>query len=198
MADAQTWNPLHSGRAAAVWGAGIAGAAIGGVLWRRRGNRRQWPTQALGDTDWDGSAQVFSTLISTCADAEEGFETAARGVKDPEIRALFQEYARQRRGFRKELERATRRLGRRPGTSGSIGGTLHHAWMDIKAAVTRGDEGTIIAEAERGEDTAVHAYQEALGAGLPAELQEIVERQFTAVKAAHDRVRELERAHTRA
>ena len=197
MANTQIWNPLRSGRAAAMWGAGIAAATVGGVLWRQR-KTRPWPEWALGGADRHRSAQVLSNLITTCVDGEEGFQTAAGGVKDPQIRSLFREYSRQRRRFRLELERAMRRLGRSPDTSGSMAGALQHAWMEIKSVVTRGDEGAIVAEAERGEDTAVRAYQDALNAGLPPELREIVERQFIDIEAAHDRVRQLERAHTQA
>jgi uncharacterized protein (TIGR02284 family) len=196
MANVNTWNPLRSGRAAVVCGAGLAAATIGGVLWKRRSKRERWTFG--GDAESDRPAEVLSTLIATCVDGERGFQTAAEGIKDLGIRALFEQYARQRRDFRLELERATRRFGAISETSGSVAGTLHHAWMNIKSIVTRGDEGAIIAEAERGEDTAVRAYQDALRASLPAELRDLVQRQFTAVKAAHDRVRELERTHTQA
>jgi uncharacterized protein (TIGR02284 family) len=196
MANLNTWNPLRSGRAAVLCGAGLAATAIGGVLWARRG-RRDFRT-SRGDLESQRTADVLSTLIATCVDGEEGFQTAAQGIKDLEVRGLFERYARQRRDFRMELERAARRFGAVPETSGSVAGTLHHAWMNIKATVTGGDEAAIIAEAERGEDTAVRAYQDALRASLPIDVRDVVQRQFMAVKAAHDRVRELERTHTRA
>jgi len=199
MRKANTWNPLHSGRAAAMWGAGIAAAAIGSVLLRRRGRREHWLQWDDDDrADRDRAVHVVSKLIATCVDGEQGFVTAAEGIRDPQIKALFQRYARQRHDFRLELERAARRFGKRPDTSGSVAGTLHHAWMDIKSTVSRGDEAAIVSEAERGEDSAVRAYQDALNAGLPTDLRGIVQRQFTEIKAAHDRVRDLERLHTRA
>jgi uncharacterized protein (TIGR02284 family) len=181
-----------------MWSAGITAAAVGGMLWRRRGRREHWLAWAASGADRDRIADVLSRLTATCVDGEQGFVTAAEGIKDPQIRALFRRYARQRRDFRLELERAARRFGTRLDTSGSVAGTLHHAWMDIKSTVTRGDEAAIVSEAERGEDSAVRAYREALSADLPADLRAIVERQFTEVQAAHDRVRDLERIHTRA
>jgi uncharacterized protein (TIGR02284 family) len=196
MANTHGWNPLQSGRAAAFWGGAVAGIAVGSVLWGRRA-RASTSNQAVG-LNKDRIVEVLSGLIAICTDAEEGFETAAAGVKNPEIQKLFREYSRQRRDFRIELDRMARRTGRAPDTSGSFAGTLHHAWMDIKSIVTRGDEGTIIAEAERGEDVAVRAYEEALDAGLPSTIQQVVRRQFADVKAAHDRIRELERSHTSA
>lgn len=49
----------------------------------------------------------------------------------------------------------------------------------------------ILVEIERGEDSDVSDYRKALELDLPANLREIVQRQSAAIKAAHDRVREL-------
>jgi uncharacterized protein (TIGR02284 family) len=60
--------------------------------------------------------------------------------------------------------------------------------------VTSGDGSVIISECERGEDTAVEVYEEMLDRDLPADIQSIVEKQYTQVKEAHDRMRSLEKA----
>jgi uncharacterized protein (TIGR02284 family) len=46
-------------------------------------------------------------------------------------------------------------------------------------------------EAERGEDVAKNAYKAALEENLPANVAEVVQRQASAVQAAHDRVKSL-------
>jgi uncharacterized protein (TIGR02284 family) len=66
--------------------------------------------------------------------------------------------------------------------------------MGLKAAVTGKDDQAILAECERGEDSAVSNYRAALGTDLPANVRSLVERQFGEVKEAHDRVRSLEKA----
>jgi uncharacterized protein (TIGR02284 family) len=60
--------------------------------------------------------------------------------------------------------------------------------------VTGKDDDAIISECERGEDSAVSNYRDALDKDLPANVRSIVERQFASVKQAHDRIRSLERA----
>jgi len=141
--------------------------------------------------------EVISTLndlIQTCRDGQEGFEAAAEGVKNGELKQLFRHYSRQRAGFVGELQDEVRRLGGDPETSGTLGGSLHRGWMDIRAAVSGGDDAAIISECERGEDAAAKNYRDALGKDLPAGVRSIVERQFASVKEAHDRTRDLERA----
>jgi uncharacterized protein (TIGR02284 family) len=71
---------------------------------------------------------------------------------------------------------------------------LHRGWINIKSAVTGQDEGAVISECERGEDSAVRNYEDALKENLPADAKSTVQRQFAQVKEAHDRIRSLERA----
>ncbi|MDT7778099.1 MAG: hypothetical protein QOC99_611 [Acidobacteriota bacterium] len=141
--------------------------------------------------------EVISTLnnlIETCRDGQNGFQTAADGVKNAELKQLFQQYSRQRAGFVGELQSEVRRLGGDPENSGSVAASLHRGWIDIKAAVTGDDDSAVVSEAERGEDSAVSNYRAALGVDLPANVRSMVERQFADVKEAHDRVRNLEKA----
>ncbi len=61
----------------------------------------------------------------------------------------------------------------------------------MKSAVNRGDDHAILAECERGEDSAVEEYEKAMADNLSAPLREIVARQYAEIKNAHDRVKNL-------
>ena len=145
-------------------------------------------------TDNDKVISTLNNLIETCKDGQDGFQTAADGVKNSELKTLFHTYSRQRAQFAGELQGEVRRLGGDPEKTGSVAATLHRGWINIKSAVTGEDEAAVISECERGEDSAVKNYQDAINAGLPADVRAIVERQYTEVKEAHDRIRALERA----
>jgi uncharacterized protein (TIGR02284 family) len=136
---------------------------------------------------------TLNNLIQTCRDGREGFETAAEGVANEELRALFRAYAGQRADFVGELEDEVRRMGGEPAEVGSVTGSLHRGWMGIKAAVTGGEESSILAECERGEDSALAAYLAAFGTDVPASVRQVVERQFAEIKEAHHRIRSLEK-----
>ena len=140
---------------------------------------------------------TLNSLIETCNDGAQGFRTAAEGIQDVSIRELFNSYARQRSTFAEQLRAEVRRLGGTPDEGGSVSGSVHRGWMNLKAAIAGKTDSAIISEAERGEDVAVAAYQQALNAGLPPEADAIVRNQFGDVKAAHDRIRALELTHAR-
>jgi uncharacterized protein (TIGR02284 family) len=143
------------------------------------------------------NSEVISTLnnlIETCRDGQEGFQTAAEAVGRGELKTLFLGYSQQRAGFVGELQDEVRRLGGEADNTGSVAATLHRGWIDLKAAVTGRDDSAILAECERGEDSAVANYRDALDTDLPANIRATVERQFGEVKQAHDRIRSLEKS----
>jgi uncharacterized protein (TIGR02284 family) len=145
-------------------------------------------------TDNDNTISTLNNLIETCKDGENGFRTASEGVKNQELKTLFLTYSQQRAQFASELQEEVRRLGGDPEQAGSVAATLHRGWINIKSTVTGEDEGAVISECERGEDSAVRNYQDALKENLPTELQTTIQRQYTQVKEAHDRIRALEKA----
>ena len=138
---------------------------------------------------------TLNNLIETCRDGEQGFKKAAEHLRDPQIKSLFSEFARERGGFASELEQEVRRLGGDPPQTGSVTGAMHRGWMGLKDAVTGHDDASIIAEAERGEDLAVDAYDAAARQSLPAGTDVVVHRQHEKVKQVHDRVHALEEQH---
>jgi len=133
--------------------------------------------------------KTVDNLIETLKDGQEGFKQAAEGVKDPQLKAVFDEYSRQRGRFAVELRSKAQSADERDSEmSGSAAGALHRGWINLKSALTRGDDHSILAECERGEDSAVEEFRKALNNGLSAPVQESVSRQYVQIKEAHDRV----------
>jgi uncharacterized protein (TIGR02284 family) len=136
--------------------------------------------------------EVIDNLIETLKDGQQGFKEAAEGVKDPQLKSLFSDYSRQRARFLVELRgKAQSPDQREPDVSGSAAGALHRGWINLKSVLSKGDDHAILAECERGEDSAVEEYQKALNNGLSAPVREIVSRQYTEIKATHDRIRDM-------
>lgn len=141
--------------------------------------------------DNDKTISVLNSLIETCKDGEQGFKTAADGLTSLELKTKFLQYSRERAQMSGELQAEVRALGGDPERSGSMSGSLHRGWLDIKSAITGKDDHAIVVEAERGEDVAKTAYENALEEPLPASSQALVQRQFAKVRLAHDDVRNI-------
>lgn len=140
--------------------------------------------------------KTLNKLLEIAEDGEHGYKTAADGLKNPDLRRLFLEYSQQRTRIIEELREEARRLGGDPKDSGTLAGKMHRGWINLKSAAAGEDEAAVIAEVERGEDAAVRTYEEALEEeGLPPDVRAMIERQYAQIKVAHDRIRDLEKAH---
>jgi uncharacterized protein (TIGR02284 family) len=133
---------------------------------------------------------TINSLIETLKDGQEGFKQAAEAVKDAELKSLFNQFSQQRSKFASELQNEARLFGEtKPEESSSAAGAMHRTWINIKSAITSGDDHAILEECERGEDSAVKEYKKAMEENLP--IRDLVSRQYSEVKAAHDRIRDL-------
>jgi uncharacterized protein (TIGR02284 family) len=136
---------------------------------------------------------TINDLIETLKDGQEGFRRAAEAVQNPELKSLFNEFSLQRSRFAGELQSQAVALGEsKPEDSSSAAGAMHRAWIDLKSAIAKRDDHAILAECERGEDSAVKEYKEAMEEGnLSAPVREIISRQYAEVQSAHDRIKQL-------
>ncbi len=134
---------------------------------------------------------ILNDLIQTCKDGQEGFREAAEGVERSDLRTFFNACSLERAGFAGELQTLVRDLGGDPEDEGSFAGALHRGWIDLKAAVTGSDDEALLAECERGEDSAKSAYNKALKERLPENIRRVVDTQAIAVRDKHDRIKAL-------
>jgi uncharacterized protein (TIGR02284 family) len=135
---------------------------------------------------------TLNGLIETLKDGQEGFRQASEAVKDSQLKSLFNELSLQRSKFAGELQNQVIQLGESdPEKTSSTAGAMHRAWINIKSAITSQDDHAILAECERGEDSAVSEYKKAMEENLSSPIRDLVSQQYTAVKEAHDRVKAL-------
>jgi uncharacterized protein (TIGR02284 family) len=141
--------------------------------------------------DENNAISVVENLIETSKDGQKGYQDAAQHVKNPELKAYFNEQSAERARFAQELQSQLSTLGKPDKkVSGSVGGAMHRAWLDTKANLGGGDK-SILESVEAGEDTAKDSYNKALTGALPESLKEIIRRQATSVQRAHDKVKLL-------
>ncbi|MEO7103957.1 MAG: PA2169 family four-helix-bundle protein [Gemmatimonadaceae bacterium] len=137
---------------------------------------------------------VLNDLIETCNDGVKGFRTAAESVTGPRAKTVFATRATEIEKASHELAADVRKLGGEPEDSGSAAGAVHRGWLDLKAAVTGGDDDGILAECARGEDHAIKTYDNALKKDLPAQTRTMIQNQRNGAIANLDIVRQMKKA----
>ena len=148
---------------------------------------------SLTDTFKTTPRSTLKNLVQILHDGQEGFRKASEDVKDPALKQVFSRFSLQRSKFAGELEAELLTLGEEdPQNEGTtLSGKIHRGWIDLKAALTKGDNHAVLAEAERGEDAAVAAYKKALEADLPAPLHQTISAQASHIDLAHVEIRTL-------
>ena len=135
---------------------------------------------------------LLNELIETLKDGQKGYADAMTDVEDTRLKDTFKKYAAQRAEYITEIEDQMFKLNLKPEEESSVTGTIHRAWIDLKAALTSKDNKAVLNECERGEDYAKKTYQTALKAqDLPSNLKSVIEKQYQGVTAAHDEIKSL-------
>ena len=134
---------------------------------------------------------TLNDLIETSNDGAYGFRQCAEHAGAAELRTLLRQRADDCRRAAKELQAQVEQLGGEPDRGGSATGALHRGWVSVRSALSGSSDEAMLAECERGEDTALARYREAMQQPLPPAVKAIVERQLQGVKRNHDQIRNL-------
>jgi len=141
------------------------------------------------------SVEVLNDLIEINNDRIAGFEHASKdlGEGDADLKAIFDKFSSDSRKNVEELTAAVNQIGGDAEAGHSTSGTIHRAWLDVKATFTGHDRKSVLAECERGEDAIKKAYKDALTpeSGLSTDNERIIARQQEGIIAAHDQIKFL-------
>lgn len=142
-------------------------------------------------------SEILSTLeslIEICRDGQEGFRQSAEHTDNNELKAVLGQYSSERATMISELQTLQRQHGQpEVDEDGSVVGSLHRAWINLRSAIATRNDQAILEEAERGEDAALDAYRDALkpiSPPLPRSITSVLEPHLSKVQAAHDDVRD--------
>lgn len=139
---------------------------------------------------------VLESLSKLNFDRIKGYQNAKEDTKDADLLALFSFYEQQSTKFRSDLNAEIIKYGGDVPDDQSFMSNIHHAWMDLKAAVTGKDRDSVLSSCEFGEQTIVKGYEEALeydsdDARLPDALESTVRKQLEELRSAKSRIATL-------
>jgi uncharacterized protein (TIGR02284 family) len=147
-------------------------------------------TRGMG-SDRSDVVDTLQDLVECCKDGEYGFRESAEQVKREDLRSTLLQRADECRRAADELNNQIRACGGKVEDGGSAAGAMHRGWVSVRSALTTYDDKAVLEECERGEDNAKARYMKALKKGLPAEIQQLVEKQYQGLLRNHDQVKML-------
>lgn len=144
--------------------------------------------------DKQKTIDALNQLIIINNDRIEGYNTAADGTEDADLKRLFGRMASNSERFKTELASEVKRLGGEEADGTKVTGKMFRAWMDVKAALTGKDRKAVLNSCEFGEDKALESYKDVLHnerEHLTPEQFDIISAQKKAIKADHDEIKKL-------
>lgn len=134
--------------------------------------------------------KVLLDVIKVLQDGQKGFADIGEHLKDDTLKRYFLAESLKRANFRAELENELHRAGMADvKQDGTVAGTVHRVWGDLKAHLGVGSDHQLLATSEQGEDVAKDAYKKALEHDLPQPVRELLTRQQAHIQTSHDYVR---------
>jgi uncharacterized protein (TIGR02284 family) len=134
--------------------------------------------------------RVLKNVISSLEDSQKGFADLGEHLENPHLKEFFLAESLKRASFRGELESELHHAGVHDvDSTGTVAGTLHRVWGDLKAKLSKGDR-ELLVTAEQGEDVAKKAYADALEQPLPLPIRQLLITQQAHVIASHNHVRD--------
>ena len=134
--------------------------------------------------------RVLLEVITTLRDGQKGFADIGEHLKNDTLKRYFLAESLKRAQFRADLEAELHRAGVHDvKDSGSVAGTLHRTWGDLKAKLGMGSDHSLLDTAEQGEDTAKKTYKDALDQDLPMPIRQVLTEQQAHILTSHDYVK---------
>jgi uncharacterized protein (TIGR02284 family) len=135
--------------------------------------------------------ETLRSLIEVLHDGHAGMMEIGKHLKDEATKQFFLRESQVRAEYAAELENELHRHGEHDvKEGGTAAGTLHRVWGEVKAHLG-GEDHTLLATAEQGEDAAKAAYAKALAVKLPGDIADLLRTQQAHIVQSHDRVRDL-------
>ena len=123
---------------------------------------------------------------------EKGLAVSALNIKNRALKVLFKAVAQQRARFKQEIRTELQRLGADFEPANSFLGMVHRGRINIFSTLiieTDGREKMILSEILLGEAAALRTYEKTLKKDLPADIRQIIERQYAEVRLTVEQVR---------
>lgn len=138
----------------------------------------------------------LNDLLEKTYDAEKGYKKASENVEHAGLKSFFSRKAQERYDFGHELKTEIKSFGQDIEKGGSLTGTAHRTWMDIKALVSSDNAESMLEEAIRGEKSSIEEYNNVLReTSLPSTTKAVLNKQKQTIESQLSTIKRLEDLH---
>jgi uncharacterized protein (TIGR02284 family) len=130
--------------------------------------------------------ETLQSLIKCQIDGQKEFQKMAEQMNDPTLKHYFDEESLQRAEFRGDLESVLHHEGIHDiKESGTMSGSLHRVWGELKAALGDGDQ-SLLDTAKQDGDAVIKVYNEAQKKELPMPVRQLLSNQSAHIQSFNE------------
>lgn len=149
------------------------------------------PLRPTAQADVSKTAASLNELIAVLNDGVEFFNDAAQRTVQPEYRNLFGRLAATKQAIADHLRAEVAQQGEAPVASGTLVGSLHQAYAELRARLSSHPDAQYVSQLEECEDRQLHAFEDALTLSDQARVRQIAQNYLPVVRRMHNEMREL-------
>ncbi|MBV8685828.1 MAG: PA2169 family four-helix-bundle protein [Alphaproteobacteria bacterium] len=136
--------------------------------------------------DQNHDISVLNSLIETTIDSIDGYQHSASEASNSRFAESFRDRASEREQVVAKLRDRVRALGGTPESDGGLLAAAHRQFLSLRDAVTGSDDGSIIAEVDRGESYLDSKWKAALeDTKLSDETLALIRQGYESVREGH-------------
>lgn len=137
--------------------------------------------------------EKLNALLQKNIEAKQGFLKAAEKMENPAIQSFFNNKARERKDFARQLEAYLNQLNIESKEEDSIKSKVHRTWMDIRTLVSSDQEEAVLEEVIRGENAILEKYREILdNESVPSTTRNFLNAQMNKIETGLEIVEKME------
>ena len=146
----------------------------------------------------DDTLKKVKDLARVNIDSSKGFCEASDSLTNTTLASYFKQWSEDRQENAEELQQVVTINAEEPPEEGSWMAAFHRSWLAVRTALSSNDDLAVLEEAERGEDYIKEAYEDALKETAGSAVNDVLQKQYSGVKAVHDTVRDLRNTRRKA
>ena len=144
-------------------------------------------------------SKKINAIIEKNNDAYKGYKKVADKAESSSLTSFFLQQASERQDFATKLTANLKAYDPdfKVDTDGSATGSMHRAWIDVKAALSIDDDEALLEECLRGDKASADEYEKFLenNSSLHADITNTIRQQLQKVRNTLSKVSSLEDLH---
>ena len=133
--------------------------------------------------------EQLDTLIATTLDSVEGYRESAKQIDDPQLADFFNQRATERAEIVGKFQSQQKTLGGEVRDEGSILGSAHRQFLNLKENISNSDRSAIINEIETGENYLIDKFETVLkDDDLTGDTRSLITDAYSQIKTGYEQV----------